>query len=175
MRGNSSHCDVCQSSPGTQWQHIAKCIFTEDHRISNAFTKLDQKTLGHRAVDWISQGSIANSGGLSLASLFPSLQHKAADCCPHYFSISLGDWEKSMTLLFFLSYWKAQILIPWKYLSVWACLYNFLLASYKWYTVSLFWRLQAERDCSETRRRLGFLQFLFEMFQVVPISKKVIW
>lgn len=51
--------------------------------ISIVFIKLGQKTLKQRAVNWISQGSIASSGGLSLASLFPSLQHQAAVCSPH--------------------------------------------------------------------------------------------
>ena len=75
--------------------------------------------------------SIESNRKLKLASLFASLQHKAADCCLHYFNISLGDWEQSMTFLFFFSYRKAEILIPWKYLSFWTCLYKFSLSSYK--------------------------------------------
>lgn len=126
-------------------------------------------------VNWISQGSIASSRGLSLASLFPSLQHKAADCCPHCFNISLSDWEQSMTFLFFLPYWRAQILIPWKYLSLWACLYKFS----PWFLQVTCCKLILESpgregSWSDQEEAESPPDFMYEMFQVVPISKKLI-
>lgn len=141
--------------------------------ISIVFIKLGQKTLKQRAVNWISQGSIASSRGLSLASLFPSLQHNAAVCCPHYFKISLGDWERSMTFLFFLPYWREQILIPWKYLSLWACLYKFS----PWFLQVICCELDLEspgreRSQSDPEEAGSPSVFMYEMFQVVLISKK---
>lgn len=141
--------------------------------ISIIFIKLGQETLKHREVNWISQGSIESSGELNLTSLFASLQHKAADCCLHHFNISSGDCEQSMTFLFFLSYWRAQILVPWNYLSFWACLYKFSLQLLQALCCELILESPGrERSKSDQEEAGSPPVFMYKVFHIIPSSKK---